>query len=293
MWFWVVIVLAWLLVIGISVRNRRLNPTSHSYSSTETTKTYSKEIPKIIYTFWDSYPENVPPIVEKSIDTWKKQCTGYDIRVLNYDNTSHMNIKHRESPARYSDFVRLYVLEETGGIWMDASVFLNKPIDDWLTQGDHDYTGYYGDYHTSVKEWPVVESWFMAAPKGSQFIKDWKGEFFRANEFDSMGDYVDDLLEKGVDAQNFHDSVNYLAVYLANQYCIQKLGREYDLNLMSSDEDAMKYILDNKNPLMWLWGEPAVSDLCENLEKYKDSTRMIKITNVQRPHLNEECTSKL
>jgi hypothetical protein len=288
MWIWILIILAWLLVLAISIRNRRHPP--HPPSTETNTHYYSKTIPKIIYTFWDS--PTLPHIVEKSIDTWKKFCPDYEVRILNYDNTSHMGIKHKDSHARYSDFARLYALEETGGIWMDASVFLNKPIDDWLTH-DHDYTGYYGEYHTTVKEWPVVETWFMAAPKGSPFIKDWKNEFFRANEFDSMGEYVDDLLEKGVDAQNFHDSVNYLAVYLANQYCIQKLGREYDLNLMNSDKDAMKYILESSHPLMWLWGEPAVNELCDNLEKYKETTRMIKITNVQRPHMKEECVSKL
>lgn len=290
---WVLIAFAWIFVLLLSLRNRKGSPPPRSPSSSPPHQKdhYDKTVPKIIYTFWDS-PDTLPPIVEKSISTWKKHCPDYEIRVLNYENTNHMGIKHKDSHARYSDFVRLYCLDETGGIWMDASVFLNRPIDDWLVH-EYDYTGYYGEYHTSNKEWPVVESWFMAAPKGSPFIRDWKNEFFRANDFESMGEYADDLLEKGVDAQKFHDNVNYLAVYLASQYCIQKLGHAYDLNLMSSDEDAIKYIIDNKNPLMWLWGEPAVSDLCENLEKYKNTTRMIKITNVQRPHLTDECVSKL
>lgn len=290
MWIWILILFAWLVVLGISVRNRRRPPPQPP--STETnTYYYSKEIPKIIYTFWDSYPENVPPIVEKSIDTWKKYCPGYDIRVLNYENTSHMGIRHKDSHARYADFVRLYVLEKTGGIWMDASVFLQKPLDDWLTY-DYDYTGYYAEYNTDINEWPVVESWFMAAPKGSPFVRDWKNEFFRANEFETIGDYADDVLSKGVDTQRFGivDNGHYLAIYLAEQYCVQKLERKYNLNLMSCDVDAFKYKVDT--PMFWLWGLPSVNNLCDNIEEYKN-VKMVKISNDHRKYIDETCISKL
>ncbi len=287
----VVIILAYIVVIVLSLLNRRWRRHKEPVKESVHLQKPNQLPPKIIYAFWDS--DEFPPIVKASIETWKRHCPEYEIRIMNYENTKHMNIRHRDSHARYSDFVRLWCLAETGGVWIDASVFLQRPIDDWLTPG-YDYTGYYGEYNTTAKEFPVVETWFMAAPKGSKFINDWKNEFFRANDFDSMGDYVDDLLTRGIDSQNFDFNVNYLAVYLAAQYCQQKLG-PYDLNLMSSDKDGVKYIIDSKHPLMWLWGEPSVNELCENLKQYKETTNMIKITNVQRPHLekNTSCVTKL
>lgn len=239
-WFWIII--AYLFVLVISLFNRR----KHKEPAKETVPltTPNQLPPKIIYAFWNS--DEFPPIVKASIETWKRHCPDYEIRIMNYENTKHMNIKHRDSHARYSDFVRLYCLEETGGVWIDASVFLQRPLDDWITPG-YDYTGYYSEYQT--KTYQVVETWFMAAPKGSRFIADWKNEFFRANDFDSMGDYVDDLLARGVNPQDFDFNVNYLAAYLAAQYCIQKLG-PYELNLIDSDQDAAKHVIDNVNPIM-------------------------------------------
>lgn len=285
LWFW--ITLAYIFFIVVSLFNMR----SHKEPVKEkvlVTTTPNQLPPKIIYAFWDS--DEFPPIVKASIKTWKTHCPDYEIRIMNYENTKHMGIRHRDSHARYSDFVRLYCLAETGGVWIDASVFLQRPIDDWIVPG-YDYTGYYTDYQT--KTHPVIETWFMAAPKGSNFIRDWKNEFFRANDFDTMGDYVDDLLERGVDPQNFDFNVNYLAAYLAAQYCIQRLG-PYELNLIDSDNDGMKYVIESGHPLMWLWGEPSVNELCENLKTYKQAN-MIKITNVQRSHLenNTECIKNL
>lgn len=284
---WVFIALAYVVTVLISLFNRRKHkePVKQSMHLQKP----NQLPPKIIYTFWDS--DDLPPIVKKSIETWKTHCPEYEIRIMNYENTKHMGIRHRDSHARYSDFVRLYCLAESGGVWIDGSVFLQRPLDDWITPG-YDYTGYYGEYHTTLKEYPVVESWFMAAPRGSNFIRDWKNEFFRANDFDTMGDYVDDLLARGVDPQKFDFNVNYLAVYLAAQYCQINLG-PYELNLMSSDKDAFKYNIDSEHPLMWIWGEPSVNELCENLKQYKETTNMIKITNVQRPHMRRDCVTKL
>lgn len=287
---WILIVFVYVLVLVISLINRR----KHKEPAKETVPliTPNQLPPKIIYTFWDS-PDKLPPIVKASIDTWKRHCPDYEIRILNYENTKHMGIRHRDSHARYADFVRLYSLADTGGVWIDASVFLQRPLDDWITSG-YDYTGYYSEYQTTKEEYKVVENWFMAAPKGSKFINDWRNEFFRANDFDSMGEYTDDLLQRGVDAQNFIDNVNYLAAYLAAQYCIQTLG-PYNINLINSDKDAAKHVIKTANPIMWLWGEPAVNELCDNLKQYKNTTNMIKITNVHRSILSkkEDCVSKL
>lgn len=284
---WVFIALAYVVTVLISLFNRRKHkePVKQSVHLTKP----NQLPPKIIYTFWNS--DDLPHIVKKSIETWKTHCPDYEIRIMNYENTKHMGIRHRDSHARYSDFVRLYCLAETGGIWIDGSVFLQRPIDDWITPG-YDYTGYYSEYQT--KKWPVVETWFIAAPRGSNFVQDWKNEFFRANDFETMGDYVDDLLARWVDPQDFGFNVNYLAVYLAAQYCIQKLG-PYELNLIDSDKDAAKHVIDNVNPIMWLWGKPAVDDLCEKIKERKETTNMIKITNVHRPHLekNKECIKNL
>jgi len=286
----VITIILWIFVIVISLINRVKKKQKEPSSSS--VYTVPNELPpKIIYTFWDS--DELPPIVKASIETWKKHCPEYEIRILNYENTKHIGIKHRDSHARYADFVRLYCLEETGGVWIDASVFLQRPLDDWIESG-YDYTGYHAEFFSTDEKYPVIENWFMAAPKGSKFIADWKNEFFRANDFENMGDYVDDLVSRDINLHKIYIvNMHYFAQHVAAQYCVQKLG-PYKLNLIKADDDALKYVMDS--PLNWLWAPSTVNNLCENLKKYKGTSNMIKITGSQRKLIEErkdDCLSKL
>jgi hypothetical protein len=276
-WFW--ITLAYVFVIAISISNKKPVPEPTRVSKPPTP---SSEIPKIIYTFWNS--AEYPRVVECAMKTWKKWAPDYEIRVLNYENTKHMKIKHRDSHARYSDFVRLWCLAETGGFWIDATVFIQRPLDEWR-QVQCDYGGYILEKQALLENSPSIESWFMCAPKGSRLIADWKHEFFRANEFDSMGDYVDDLLvTRGTDRQKigFFGNGHYLAVYIACQFCQQNYGPYEGLNLINAEDDAMKHLMDI--PLVYRW-VPGSS--VKNLEKYQDC-RMIKIVSKDRSHVPED-----
>ena len=79
---------------------------------------------------------------------------------------------------------------------------------------------------------------------------------------------------------------------MAAQYCIQKLGPyEPGLNLLSADKDALKHSISD--PLKWIAPAVVVDELCENLKQYKETTNMIKITNLQRTHMNDDCATKL
>jgi hypothetical protein len=283
-WAWAQIVLAYVLVLVISLvnRTRRIKPRDPEPGS----RVVSGSVPKIIYTFWDS--QTIPPIVKACIDTWKRHCPDYEIRVMNYENTKHMEIRHRDSHARYSDFVRLHCLSETGGVWIDATVILQRPIDDeFIRGGSYDYSGYVFSQNTTRQEFPVIESWFMVAPKGSRLVADWKHEFFRANEFDSMCDYVDDLLQRGVDKQRIRREW-YLAVYIACQYCVQNFGPYENVYTVEAADDAMKYIIDTPFLLRWIPGVCG-NNLVKNYEtKGYDSCRMIKLVSNDRQSITDE-----
>lgn len=168
---------------------------------------------------------------------------------------------------------------------MDASILLNRPLDSFLKQGS--FNGYYLNDWTENKNWPVVESWFFAAPKGDPFARDWKEEYFRANEFENMGDYVDDLItDKKVDTQAIHHSfIHYLAMHIAAQYCVQKKGPYRDMNLVRAEDDALRYLAKND------WNvQESVEDLCKNM---KPDTNMIKFRNLERKYLTDDCVTKL
>ena len=60
---------------------------------------------------------------------------------------------------------------------------------------------------------PVVENWFLSAPKNSKIIKEWKDEFYKGIEYDNPSEYINDL-EREVDLQNINGKT-YLMMHCA------------------------------------------------------------------------------
>lgn len=95
------------------------------------------KIPKIIHYFWSS-DKAAPKLVEDCIDSWKDKLPDYEIKCWNIDNFN-VNICQYVKEAFYakkyafvSDYVRLYVLYNEGGIYLDTDVEVLKKFDDLL-----------------------------------------------------------------------------------------------------------------------------------------------------------------
>lgn len=91
-------------------------------------------IPKIIHYCW--FGNNpLPNDVKKCINSWKKYCPEYEIKrwdETNFDITCHPFIKAAYEAGAWafvSDYARLKVVYENGGIYLDTDVELVKKID--------------------------------------------------------------------------------------------------------------------------------------------------------------------
>lgn len=94
-------------------------------------------IPKTIHYVWlGNKPK--PKKIQKCIASWHKFCPDYEIKEwneTNFDVNSHLFVKEAYEAHNYafaSDVIRLVVLFEYGGIYVDADVEFLKPIDDLL-----------------------------------------------------------------------------------------------------------------------------------------------------------------
>lgn len=91
-------------------------------------------IPKIIHYCWFGRGAK-PKLAQKCIASWKKYCPDYEIIEWNEDNFDiHMNgytrmCYEQKKYAFLSDYVRLLVVAEHGGIYFDTDVELLRPID--------------------------------------------------------------------------------------------------------------------------------------------------------------------
>lgn len=209
------------------------------------------KIPRIIWTFWNS-PE-LPPLVQYCISTWKRHNPSYTIRILNMDNYKQFirydinAIKHaHDTLARFSDYMRLALLADHGGIWMDATTICNAPLD-WVNAWQYgtraEFVGYRLDETLEAKS-PIVESWFLAAVQKSWFMNAWKEEFYRTRFYDSVNDYLADVEAMGVDVKGI-PLPDYLMIHISAQVVLQRSLLVDDMiHTFNAVDSALKYLND-------------------------------------------------
>lgn len=96
-----------------------------------------QKIPKVIHCFWFS-GERKSDDYQRCVDSWSKVLSDYQIKewnMSNYDWHRHPFMERAiklEAWAFASDYARLQVLQEYGGIYLDMDVEVFKPFDDLL-----------------------------------------------------------------------------------------------------------------------------------------------------------------
>ena len=91
---------------------------------------------KIHYCWFGGNPK--PKSVQKCIASWKRHCPDFEIIEWNEDNfdinmNGYTKMCHRENKYAFlSDYVRLLMVEQQGGVYFDTDVEVVKPIDKLL-----------------------------------------------------------------------------------------------------------------------------------------------------------------
>lgn len=95
-------------------------------------------IPKVIHYCWFG-GNPMPELVQKCIESWKKYCPDYEIKLWNESNFNIDSccdyVKEAYANKRWafvSDYVRIAIVYKYGGIYLDTDVELLKNLDDLL-----------------------------------------------------------------------------------------------------------------------------------------------------------------
>ncbi len=97
-------------------------------------------IPKLIHYCWFGKGK-MPALADKCIKSWKKFCPEYEIVCWtedNFDVSQNRYVREAYEAGKWafvSDYVRLKVIYEQGGIYLDTDVELLKPLDKLVEQG--------------------------------------------------------------------------------------------------------------------------------------------------------------
>lgn len=123
-------------------------------------------IPKIIHYVWVG-GNPLTPLAEKCIESWKKFCPDYEIKrwdESNFDISQNVFCKEAYESKKWafvSDYIRLKVLYEFGGIYMDTDVEVVKPLDNFLNHPA------FSGFEATMK----IPTGIIAAEKANKWIK--------------------------------------------------------------------------------------------------------------------------
>ena len=189
------------------------------------------DLSKVIWSYWhsDDMPEQIRQIQENN----KRKLIGWNIVIVTktnkYNYIDKVDDKYADSlllsHAHYADWVRLYLLKKYGGVWMDASIIINNPqylnyLWNESVMQKYELTGFnLSALEDNSVEDPVIENWFIMAPKGSEIISLWFEEFEKALDMGFL-QYKNNSISNGIKYQNiFRDG--YFDVYLTQHGCLQ------------------------------------------------------------------------
>jgi hypothetical protein len=254
-------------------------------------KDYNR-VPKKIWTYWDD-PDKIPKTVKMCMKGWKKYNPNYEIILLtkkNYkgyttipeDIANHPN--YNDFPARFADLVRCYVLAEHGGVWIDSSIILKEPLDNWLFPKYGEFSGFYIERFTKNKKFPVIENWFFACNKGSKFMKLWRDEFTEMSRYQTVEEYIESR-RKIIDFQGIDNPI-YLSMHISAQKVLQWDEYQTDVLILRKAEDGpFRYLVDAN------WNSEKALDLACNNKSYQ--TPIMKIRGSERDILEKKINNEL
>lgn len=134
-------------------------------------------IPRIIHCVWlGGAPK--PPIVLECIESWKRMCPGWEIREWGDDALNGIGNRYLREAVEHgkwafaADYLRLKVLNDYGGFYLDTDLELMKPIDVFL---ENDFITGFIDRPPNV----FLNMCFLGAAKGNGRIAEMLEEYGR------------------------------------------------------------------------------------------------------------------
>ncbi|KAI0971983.1 hypothetical protein F4678DRAFT_430768 [Xylaria arbuscula] len=201
---------------------------------------------KNVWCFWDKGLDRMYPSYRHTVINWvRKLGSSWTVRIVDLIDDSPNNVYNyvskdwfpdcfinrtmdgRHAAQHAADLVRLPLLYEHGGVWMDVGNMLHTHLDDlfWnaLTAPDSPYEMAVWIITGQIrKQWGSFGNYMMAARKGCIFVKNWHNSYkelwrgrTNATGFHKLPLVQDVGLAEGMSDWNFKDKVLEMSDYVA------------------------------------------------------------------------------
>lgn len=172
--------------------------------------------------------KNAPHVVQQCLSSWQTHNDSWKIVLLEEDNINEYidvrniigkNIEYISKQA-LSDIIRINLLKKYGGVWVDATCFCCKPLDNWL----HRYTdnGFFAFDRPGIDR--PISSWFLASSENSILTQVYCDEVNRywsencfSNQNNKFGEFIDTYLQKRI-KQTDHETFQFRTLFNAIKF---------------------------------------------------------------------------
>ena len=131
-------------------------------------------LPKRLWLYWHQGEAEAPRLVAQCLQTWRDHNPGWDVQVLDAATlpaeVTLDDLPEDISLQALSDVLRLRLLRRYGGVWVDATAYCVRPLDDWLPPLLS--SGFFA--FTLPAHDRLIGSWFLAASPGAPLIETWE-----------------------------------------------------------------------------------------------------------------------
>lgn len=140
--------------------------------STDHQRIIARHFPKVIWMYWGQGLKEAPPIVQACVKSWQHHNPDWDVVVL--DDTRLAEFISTQAPDHvprqaFSDWLRITLLHQHGGVWADATMLCMRPLDDWLPPLMQ--SGFFAFDNPGPDR--IISSWFLACEADHPIPRKW------------------------------------------------------------------------------------------------------------------------
>ncbi len=132
-------------------------------------------LPRNIFIYWHTGFNEANHLIQQCVKSWQQQNPGWKLILLDNETvdsqTGGIGIPERIFNAlpiqKRANMIRLKLLLVHGGVWADATLFCNRPLNDWVDQAACS-GAFMFDNPGPDRE---IANWFIAGQPGNYLIR--------------------------------------------------------------------------------------------------------------------------